>query len=55
MIKDLYPGFKKNTYNSLTRRLLTPKKLKCLHRYFIKEDVKVANKHIKRDSLKNAN
>ena len=47
LIKDLYPEYVKNSQNStLTTQFF--KQAKELNRHFIKEDIQMANKHMKR-------
>lgn len=48
LIRDLYPEYIKNSYNSMKGKIAQFKKwVKDLNIYFSKEDIKITIKHVK--------
>lgn len=43
MTKDLYPGYKENTQNAITKKKMHTKMVKNLNRHYIRENVQRAN------------
>ena len=50
LIRDLYPAYNRNSYNSVQRPVTQFKWARCLNRHFSKEDARMASKHMGRRS-----